>query len=41
MIQLRYDVSSFESREPILLADGDIIETECCYPKLKLNARIG
>lgn len=41
MIQLRYDVASFESREPVLLADGDIMETERSYPKLKLDAGMG
>ncbi|KAJ5875185.1 uncharacterized protein N7473_012532 [Penicillium subrubescens] len=41
MIQLRYDVASFESREPVLLADGDIMEGERFHPKLKLDAGMG
>jgi hypothetical protein len=40
-IKLRYDVASVESREPVLLADGDIMEVERLYPTLKLAAGMG
>ncbi|GMF77216.1 unnamed protein product [Aspergillus oryzae] len=38
---LRYDIASLESQEPVLLADGDIMETERFHSKLKLDAGMG
>ncbi|QRD81304.1 putative patatin-like phospholipase [Aspergillus flavus] len=38
---LRSDIASLESQEPVLLADGDIMETERFHSKLKLDAGMG
>ncbi|OQE10096.1 hypothetical protein PENFLA_c094G09948 [Penicillium flavigenum] len=40
-IKLRYDVASLQSRRPVLLADGDIPNTDKLYPAKRLDAGVG
>ncbi|OQE65362.1 hypothetical protein PENNAL_c0212G04981 [Penicillium nalgiovense] len=40
-IKLRYDVASLQSRRPVLLADGDIPNTDKLYPTVALGAGVG
>jgi hypothetical protein len=40
-IKLRYDISSLQSRRPILLADGEIPNTDKVYTTKRLDAGVG
>lgn len=40
-IKLRYDVASLQSPQPVLLADGDILNTDKFYTAKRLDAGVG